>query len=136
MNGRHTRMDALAEFVLGLLPGAAVFRGPDVIEIACEDLEGIVVLVTTDTVEIRLPSVEWLGPHTPGRSTCFWKRLRVTGRPGLAIARALMEGRAARLAQFATCHHCGTPTPPEYVIDLDGRQICDSCAEKHYGVIH
>lgn len=131
-----TRLDSLAERVLALLPDARVSKTPHVIAIETGGEEGIVVLVTADGLEVRLPTVEWPGPHTPVPSSCFWKRIHVEHETDDAIMALLAGGRAARLAEFALCDHCGQPTPPEHAHEINGRWVCHGCAEEHEGIVH
>ena len=48
-----------AERVLVLLPKSIVERTRDCIQLNCDGEDGIVVLVTAEAIELRLPTVEW-----------------------------------------------------------------------------
>jgi hypothetical protein len=48
----------------------------DCIQINCCGEKGIVILVTAEAIELRLPTIEWKGPHEPVASSRFWKRIQ------------------------------------------------------------
>ena len=53
---------------------------PHVAELAVGGQEGIVVLVTAEAIELRLPTVEWTsGTHNPVETSRAWKRLAADG---------------------------------------------------------
>lgn len=67
---RHFEKFALRVF--DLLPGAEVERTRDVIQIGHGGDEGIIILVTPEVLELRLPTLEWPHPHSPGPSASRW----------------------------------------------------------------
>ena len=71
---RH--VDKLAERVLRFLPDATIERTRDVIQVDWRGEEGIVVVVTPEALEFRLPTIEWtMGAYGPEESSRFWKRV-------------------------------------------------------------
>jgi hypothetical protein len=70
------QVERLALRVLKYLPLAEVTRTRDVIQLDDGGEEGIIVLVTAEKVELRLPTVEWTqGAYGPAYASCFWKRV-------------------------------------------------------------
>jgi hypothetical protein len=68
-----------AERVLALLPKSNVERTRDCIQLNCDGEEGIVVLVTPEVIELRLPTVEWtMGSYGPAASSRLWKRVQIS----------------------------------------------------------
>lgn len=61
-----------------MLPGACVERTPDLIQINLGDFrdeKGVVVILTPEAIELRLPTLQWRGSHTPVTSSKLWKRI-------------------------------------------------------------
>jgi len=50
-------------------------RTRDCIQINCGGEKGIVILVTPESIELRLPTVEWTCVYGPAASSRFWKRV-------------------------------------------------------------
>ncbi len=122
--------------MLEALPGASLARTRDVIEISHLDDRGIVVLVTAEAVELRLPTVEWTkGAYGPAYASRLWKRVtwkKLDGEEGLLLS-LLTEAIERRAAEFRECKYCGQLVPPEY---QHGKNVCHGCAEEHLGVVH
>ncbi|HKQ50438.1 MAG TPA: hypothetical protein VJZ71_20365 [Phycisphaerae bacterium] len=126
--------EAFALTVLDKFPGAVVERTRDLIQIGKpDDDRAVVVLITPEAIEIRLPTLEWPHPHVPAPSSRLWKRLNWEGLTDKRLTRLLEEAAAARAAEFATCRFCGESFPPE---SRDGADVCHGCAEEHLGVVH
>jgi hypothetical protein len=113
-----------------------------------KSLDGSVVLVGGDPGEaivrvgrkklsIAVYSVRWEGPHTPTvkpqhLATLSWRRLPATTLlmtlHGLARA-----AKDIRTATYRRCERCGETKPPEWMHD---GSTCQSCAERHLGVVY
>lgn len=127
--------------VLDLLIGAEVSRTRDVIQIDYGGEWGIVVLVTPEALEIRLPTVEWAeGTHAPVETSRIWQRLmwaEVAREDGeldlLILQRLLRSGKKSREREFRPCRYCGKLAPPEHRHEKD---ICQVCASEHLGVVY
>lgn len=129
-----TQVEKLALRVLDLLPLAGVERGRDVIQLTESVDDGLVIIVTAEAVELRLPTVEWTGgAHSPVLSSRSWKRVTATSITNEQLAALIDEARKARRAQYRTCRYCGRPTPPEH---RHSNTVCHGCAEEHLGVVH
>lgn len=75
------RVEILALEILMLLPDASVERTRDAIQIESGGEKGIVVLVTPEAVELRLPTVEWtMGAYGPAGASTLWKRVELRRR--------------------------------------------------------
>ena len=71
-----TQSEENALRILKHLDGATVERTSDSIQINFNDLKGIVVLVTNEVFEIRLPTIEWAGgSYDPVQTSDLWKRI-------------------------------------------------------------
>lgn len=115
------------------LPGAEVVETDDVIRIAWGIMEGIVVLVTREALELRLQTIEWPHPHEPRRTSRLFRRIEWESiKSRKALRDLLKEAIEARRAEFGTCRYCGQSFPPERMIQGN---VCHSCAEKHLDVI-
>jgi len=115
------------------LPGAEVLETDDVIRIAWGDMEGIVVLVTRDALELRLPTIEWPHPHEPRRTSRLFRKIEWVSIDGREALRDLLkEALEARRVEFRTCRFCSLSFPPEQMIQTD---VCHGCAENHLGVV-
>lgn len=120
--------------VIQLLPGAQVERTRDVIQIDAGGDTGIVVLVTTEALELRLPTVEWtMGSHGPATSSRLWKRLKWDQLQDGQLPGLLAQAQAARRREYRNCPYCGGRFPPEHRVE---KNICHTCAEKHLGIVY
>lgn len=91
--GDLRRFETFALRVLDLLSGARVERARDVIQIQHGDDRGVVVLVTPEALELRLRTLEWPHPHTPGPSSRLRKRLKWDRLNNKRLVRLLDEAR-------------------------------------------
>lgn len=128
------RVEEVALHILSLY-GGEFSRTRDVIQIDIDGDTGIVVLITPEIVELRLPTVEWTGgAYDPAVSSRRYKRLSL----GSALVdkevleTAITEALQKREREFIPCRFCGKPTPPE---QRHGK-TCHPCGEKHLGVAH
>jgi len=121
-----------------LLRTPKVERTRDAIQIDYLDQHGLVLLVTPEALEIRLPTVEWSGPHRPAPSSRFWTRvswkelgdLEADDAPLLDLILAALEARAA---EFRRCRYCKRSVPAEHRHSHD---VCRSCASQRPGIAH
>ena len=111
-------------------------RGGALRFLAGEPPEVVVVLTDTAVIVSEFAGV-WETPFTfvkkPRRVGLLkWRRL-----PESALwdaLSALIKGaREARRSRFQVCQHCGETTPPEWLHD---EHVCQSCADRHHGMIH
>jgi predicted RNase H-like nuclease len=127
-----TNIQKVASRVRAVLPGAAVHSSPHVIELSVGGEDGLVVLVTPETIELRLPTTEWTaGTQGPAEASRLWKRLEPD------VVDAVLEtematARRTRAAEFATCRYCGKRMPAEHRVSDD---VCHGCASAHEGVV-
>src|SRR5207248_10748573 len=129
--GAPTTVEYHAQRVIGLLPGASVERTRDVFPIDYNGDEGIVVVVTPEALELRLPTIEWTaGSYGPAESSRLWKRRAWSRLSDSQLARLPAAAQQERRAQFQVCRHCHQSFPPERRISGDVRH---GCAERHEG---
>jgi hypothetical protein len=116
------------------MPGFELERTRDVIQLSLGDEDGIVVLVTREAFEFRLPTVEWTASaYGPAAASRLWRRVP-TSRASDRRLKSLVQGAmAARKSEFRDCRFCGRSTPPEH---RHGDDVCHSCAEEHLGVVY
>jgi hypothetical protein len=133
-----TQTEALARRLLALLPGAEVTRGRYVFELGhdVESEDGVVVLLTAEAVEFRLPTVEWTaGTHAPVASSRLWRRIEGLDLIDLSdeqLEELLEAAKQARADEWATCRYCGERVPVEHRL---GANVCHGCASRHEGVV-
>ena len=97
----------------------------------------VVVQVVGNKVSVSLFSVRWEGPHTPvvcpRRLASFnWKRLPAS-RLMMVLYEAIESAVELRRSRYRKCKRCGEAKPPEWMHD---EKTCQSCAERHLGVVH
>ncbi len=120
---------------LELLPGAELSRTRDAIQLDWGGGAGVVVVLTPEAVELRLPTVEWTcGAYGPAASSNLWRRVKYDKLEDdeERLGTLLRTCMAKREAQFRTCKYCGERVPPEHRM---GRNVCHGCASKHEDVV-
>ena len=81
--------------------------------------------------EFQVGIVTWDGPHTP---EIKWKTYRTWMTP--PNEKRLQKARSAAIAKprfFRTCTRCGELKNTGHMLD---KQICQFCAERHFGVVY
>ena len=129
------QVEELAKRVLDCLPDAQVERTRDAIQIDHGGEMGIVVLVTAEAVEFRLPTVEWTGgAYGPASSSRFWRRVRAVkiSEGDLELADLLGKAHEARAREFRKCKYC------KGLVAVEHRHgtVCHACSERYEGVVH
>jgi len=128
---RHVERNA--NRVLALLSESTVERTRDCIQIYCGGEKGIVILVTPEVIELRLPTVEWtMGSYGPAASSRLWKRIQESEITDRDLETLLIEALKERQNEFRNCRYCKESLPPEHMHD----DVCHGCAEKYLGVVH
>ena len=134
--GGPRRVDNVALQLVELLPDSILERTRDVIQIETRDEPGVVLLVTAESIELRLPTTEWTqGAYAPAPSSRYWKRTKVPspGKLNMKKVKALIdEARSVRAAEYVACRFCGKKCPPEH----RHGDVCHGCAERHLGIVH
>jgi predicted RNase H-like nuclease len=133
MDQPKTRLELNATRVRDLLPDATVRSTPHVIELAVGGEGGLVVLVTAEAVELRLPTIEWTGgSHGPAEASRFWKRLNTNALAEGSLIGVIEAAREARRAEFATCRYCRERFAVEHRVSDN---VCHGCASRYEGVV-
>lgn len=128
------KVEENADRVLVLLPSSSVERTRDCIQIDYRGEKGIIILVTPESIEIRLPTVEWTkSTYGPAASSRFWKRVNESEITDEELENLLKEALKERRSEFKICRYCKEPVPPEHRHSED---VCHGCAERHLGVVH
>jgi hypothetical protein len=127
------KVEINAKRVLNLLPTSTVERTRDCIQIDYEGEKDIVILVTPESIELRLPTVEWtMGAYGPAASSRFWKHIE-SKTTDEELENLLEEALKKRRSEFKDCQYCRNSFPPEHRHSED---VCHGCAEKYLGVVH
>jgi hypothetical protein len=97
----------------------------------------VIVRISGSNVSIAVYSIRWEGPHTPvvrpkQLATLNWKRLPASTTM-MTLHGLVSAAVEIRRAKYRKCERCGETKPPEWMHD---DQTCQSCAEKHLGVVH
>jgi hypothetical protein len=127
------RVEINAKRIIDLLPSSTVERTRDCIQINYRGEKGIVILVTPESIELRLPTVEWtMGVYGPATSSKFWKRINVYETTDEELDILLKDALKERQNEFKTCRYCMKSFPPEHRIN---ENVCHGCAERYLGVV-
>lgn len=121
-------MELCALQILELLPGAQIERTRDVIQLnygTFRDETGIVVLITPEAIELRLPTIIGLGSQTIISSSTLWKRVEWKGKNQIELCRLITSAQLAQQQSFGYCQHCGSRKPAAWMVRED---LCESCA--------
>lgn len=128
-----TSLEYRAQQVVDYFPECEITRTTASIQIRFDSLEGIVVLVSPEAFEIRLPTIEWThGTHGPAAVTRLWRRLEVAEMKEYALRAAIEEAVEVRRSEFSPCRFCGERVAIEHRHD----NVCHGCAERRLGVVH
>lgn len=122
--------------ILGAFPGAKAERTQDIIQINLGeygDETGVIIVLASDLLEVRFPNIEWVGPHSPLSISKTWRRLEGEQVQNINLINFIHEAQAERRKTFQQCKYCNQLNPPGWMHQPD---VCDSCAEKHLGVVH
>ena len=121
-----------AQALVGLDPDAELTQTPEGIQVRLNSHEEIVVLVTPEAFEIRLPTIKWTGgTHGPVATTRFWRRVRSASVDVARLQAVIKEASEVRRSEFCLCRFCGESFPIESRLD----DVCHGCASQHLGVV-
>ena len=130
------RFEQWAAQVSQLLPEAKVDRTTEVIQLTTGDFRdelGVVILLSPEAMELRLPTLNWDGPYTPVKTSCLWQRLALNELKKSQLPRLIAEAQAQQQQSFFNCKYCGQRNPEGWMHSPD---VCQSCAEKELGIVH
>lgn len=125
-------VEKMAVEVLAHLKDPEVSRTRDVIQIELGGEKGIVLLVTREALELRLPTIEWPGPHDPVDASKLWRRVQWDDIDPDECEDLINAAMKAREQEFIECKYCGEEFPLERRYSDD---VCHGCAERHEGVV-
>jgi hypothetical protein len=119
--------EVLTKKLLKIFPEAKASRTRDCIQIDYLEDRGVVILLTPDAVEVRLPTIDWTqGSHGPARSSWLKKRHTLDDSES-DIVTSIREALLERQAQYKVCPYCDKEFPPERM----AAGACHGCAENH-----
>lgn len=133
------RVDRVAQLVATCLPNATIQATRDVYQFDQEDPDGFSIVVTPESLELRLPTIEWThGYMGPRRSSRLLERMSHSPESlgTYTIQTLVKRGQEARRAEMRPCVHCGLPTEPGHAHELDGDWVCHGCSEQFRGIVH
>ena len=126
-------MEYRAQHVVDHFPECEITRTTEVVQIRFDTMEGIVVLVSPEAFEIRLPTIEWThGSHGPAAITRLWRRIEVAELDDSALRDAIEEAAEACRNEFSPCRFCGERVALEH----RHGDACHGCVERHLGMVH
>lgn len=127
------RFEEQALDLLRFFPEATVARTRDAIQIDIREDKGIVLLLTPEALELRLPTVEWThGAYGPVASSALWQRVEWNSLSNQKVQEFCQEALRRREKQFVPCRFCGEEFPPERRHD----HVCHGCAVRELGIVH
>ena len=86
---------------------------------------------TGGEIELQVATVEWPGPERP---VLVWKTFRHWKKPPTAERLAAAQQQALSSPRyFRVCRRCGKRNNVGHMHD---RNICQSCAETHLGIVY
>ncbi len=131
---------ALQERVMPLLPTPCCVesRPGGKVRLIGGDPGEVIVTLGAGTVAVAAFTVDWDGPAKPvvigdPVATSTIAEYPSSGELLDAVASAVRDARARRLATYQKCSRCGETTPPEWMHD---RHICQECAVRYLGVVY
>ena len=97
----------------------------------------VIVRITGSKVMVAVFTVRWEGPHTPVVRPQVLGSLHLRHLPAsrlmMAVQDLISTATEIRRAKYRKCERCGKIKPPEWMHDST---TCQSCAEKHLGVVY
>ena len=128
-----TRVEANALEVMDRVPVSEMQRTRDAVEVHVGGEVEIVVIVTAEALELRLPTVEWTkGAYGPVPASRLWKRVKWEDNTAERLVELVEAAMAKRRSEFKPCRFCHREFPPEH----RHGSVCHGCAERHMGVVH
>ena len=128
--------EVIARKIVEILPKSVETRTRDVIQINYRNEKGIVILLTPEAMEIRLPTTDWTqGAYGPVSSSRLWKRIkfeRLFSSDKNLLTNLLKEGLRIREREFKECIFC----KKKYAMEHMTGNYCHSCASKHLGIVY
>ncbi|RPJ62310.1 MAG: hypothetical protein EHM24_25975 [Acidobacteria bacterium] len=97
----------------------------------------VVVRLTKSLATVSEHVVEWEGPHEAvvrpvSFGTVHWRRM-AEGHALAVLSTLIRAARESRLSKYRTCRFCERSVPPEHLHEED---VCQSCAQRHLGVVY
>ena len=97
----------------------------------------VIVRINGNKVSIAVFSIRWDGPGEPTvrpkqLATLNWKRLP-SATTMMTLHGLISAAIEIRRSKYRKCEKCEEIKPPEWMHDED---ICQSCAERHLGVVY
>lgn len=118
------------------LPGCAVSRTRDAIQIDYLGDRGVTLLLTPEYVDVRLPAIDWTqGSHGPVASSRSWRRYKIRRDRDDGVTPLLdlvHRGLDKRRSEFRRCRFCGKDVPVEHRTG----NACHGCASAHLGIVY
>jgi hypothetical protein len=93
----------------------------------------VLLQVSAERLDIRLPTTRWNGPAWPMRTTRRWKCIKLADVTDEALMTQVQRAHAARRTEYRICRFCGRSVPVEHRFDND---TCHGCASTHLGVVY
>ena len=97
----------------------------------------VIVRISGSKVSIAVFSIRWDGPYTtvvrPKQLAALNGKRLPASTTMVTLHRLISAAVEIRRAKYRKCERCGETKPPEWIHD---DQTCQSCAEKHLGVVH
>ena len=126
------RFEEFAKRLLQMFPKSIASRTRDCIQIDYLGDQGVVMLLTPESVEIRLPTTDWTqGSHGPVASSSLKKRHSLAHDSESDIVASIYEAVSEREAKFKVCPYCHKEFPPEHM----AAGACHGCASNHLGIV-
>src|SRR5690606_37437426 len=82
-------------------------------------------------IRLHVRTISWRGPHTPVSEWVLWKQ--INAEPDHADLDRLYDEILADRRYFGLCAQCRECNPFGWMHDPD---LCQSCAERHHGVMY
>ncbi len=97
----------------------------------------VVVQLNNQSIIVSVFAVAWETPYTPVMfpeeyAILNWHEFSAD-RLKLRLDELIDSARQRRLSRYRTCEQCGEMKPPEH---MHSDEVCQSCTEKHLGIIY
>lgn len=120
-------MDSRVQQILEHLPGAKVEYESGARQLRYCDSQGVGIILhlTAESLDLRLPAIRWHGPAKYSIESRRWKKVAWDDITDDDLPKLLAGALQARKDEYSTCRSCGQSLPLGYMYNED---VCYGCS--------